>query len=110
MSNSDPHNLHGRLQNLIHQWFLQLEEGIEEGRVSYKDLREAVTTVGGYLTRDIKIRAANESESGTVGSALRKYSGAFKTAHVSRRGTGAARPSLAAVPDDDDPDDPDNAA
>ena len=105
MSNSDPFKLHTRLQALIDHWFGMLEHDVEKGVVSPKELKDAVTTVGAYLLRDIRIRAADESDTVT-GSKVRGYSGAFKTTNVPRRREAGGRPTLAASTDpDDDGDD-----
>ena len=109
MSNSDPFQLHSRLMRLIDVWFSQLEQD-DYRLASPKDLQLAIQHVGMYLTRDIKIRAADDTGLTGAGSAVRKYAGAFRSnvapaaaPHAARGGKTGARPALVAPdPDDDD--------
>ena len=73
---------------------------------SVSDKLKIVQYGGMYLTRRFGW-IGKEDEPDTTGSAVRKYSGAFRT-NVARRG--AATPRLAAITVDNDPDDPDDAA
>jgi len=95
-------------------WFSQLEQD-DYRLASPKDLQLAIQHVGMYLTRDIKIRAADDTGLTGAGSSVRKYSGAFKSnvapgavhgaAHAGGGRKAGARPALVAhepVSDDDD--------
>ena len=109
-SNSDPYHLRSRLMRLIDVWFTQLEQD-DYRLASPKDLQLAIQHVGMYLTRDIKIRAADDTGLTGAGSAVRKYAGAFRSnvapaaPHAGRGAKGSARPALVAPePDSDDTD------
>jgi hypothetical protein len=101
---NEDHNIHRRIDNQIHLLLLELEESPE--RFSFKDRLAAVQIIGMYLTRDVKLRKADEPD--TAGSAARKYSGAFK-AHGTGGGKARPRPpariiDTTAAPWDDDSD------
>jgi hypothetical protein len=106
---SDPYDIHNRMERQIDLLLKEMEE--EPERFAFKERLALVTTLGMYLTRNIKLSAADESVN--AGSAVRKYSGAFKTSHVAGGGkTGARRPDRApsrpalaySEPDSDEPD------
>lgn len=111
-SNSDPFKIHYRVEAQIDLLLREMEEHPDQ--FAFKERLAMVTTVGMYLTRNIKLVAANESDN--AGSAVRKYAGAFKTTHVSGGGKSGARRATAAAParlaiaHDADDDDPDTAA
>ena len=109
-NNSDNHDIHRRLEWQIHLILEEMEDAPDH--FSLKDRLSLVQIVGMYLTRDIKLKAANESDTG--GSAVRKYSGAFQT-HVAgsraRSARSASRPVAVARGNDSDtePDEPEAA-
>jgi hypothetical protein len=111
MSDSDGFNIHHRVEAQIDLLLKEMEETPEN--FAFKERLALITTLGMYLTRNLKLSAADESVH--AGSAVRKYSGAFKTAHVSgggksgggqarQRATPAARLAIAHDADEDDPD------
>lgn len=66
-----------------------------------KDMLSVVQYGGMFLTRRGKMES--DDERGGAGSAVRKYSGAFKTTHAGARGAAAARSAgLYPVPASDD--------
>ena len=102
MSN-DPHNILRRLQNQIHLLLLEMEERPDE--FDHKERLSAVQIIGMFLTRNEKLGDENERQSG---SAIRKYSGAFRTntAHAASARGKSARSTPAPFSDiDAEPDD-----
>ena len=100
--NNRDFDIHYRVEHQIHLLLKEMED--EPERFAFKERLSLVQIVGMYLTRDIKLRAdADERGATNSGSAVRKYSGAFKT-NVARGRAGTARPRLAAA--DDDADEP----
>jgi hypothetical protein len=104
-NSSDPYDIHGRVEKQIDLLLKEMEE--EPTHFAFKERLSMVQIVGMYLTRNLKLSAADESVN--AGSAVRKYSGAFKTSHVTGGGKAGARrpdrarPALAySEPDDDD--------
>ena len=65
----------------------------EDPTLDYKDRLPVIDKIGMYLTRSIKIDEADDEVRGIAGSAVRKYSNAFKPGRASRgkaRDTGSA--------------------
>ena len=108
-SDDDPYRIHPRLEKMISDLFDQYEQ--DPRMFSNADLLKTVQYVSSYLVRRASLRKAEEHESvGTnAGSAVRRYSGAFKTTNITRAKRGA-RPTSTVVPfdtvdnDDDGPD------
>lgn len=86
-SNRDPHNLKRRLENVADIVFTRIEDDPELYDV--KQLLAVCQVIGMWLTREVKL---GDEESSSTGSAVRRYSGAFKT-NVARRGKSTAGPS-----------------
>jgi len=78
--------IHNRIIQQIELILDKMEEHPE--RYTTKDRLALVEKAGMFLTRDIKLRAANESEHS--GSAVRKYANAFKAAHERGGAKGSA--------------------
>lgn len=104
---NDTYNLEARLENLIHYHLLDMEENPE--MYASKDRLAAIQYIGMFLNRKY---GWGEPETSNVGSAVRKYSGAFQVAKpkdaVGTRAA-AARPTrvsggLALAHSDDDED------
>lgn len=104
-SNSDPFNLHHRTEQ-VYDWLLS----DWEDNPDIKNRADAIKILqygGMFLTRNIKLKDAADEP--LAGSAVRRYSGAFKTSHVTGSRKTSAGPTLI-VSDTDDPDtDPDAA-
>jgi len=82
---SDIHDIERRLETVIHLHLLDMEENPE--MYAPKDRLAAIQYIGMYLNRKF---GWGDPETGDVGSAVRKYAGAFKTTpHVA--GTRAER-------------------
>ena len=94
-------NLHKRLDHQIHLLLEEVEEDPE--RFGFKERLSMVTTIGMYLTRDIKITAA-ENESKPSGSSVRKYQSAFRTNVVGTRKGGARSAPATSPADTSDPE------
>jgi hypothetical protein len=84
-----------RLENQIHLLLVDMES--EPERFDFKTRLSVVQVLGMWLTRHVKLEAASEPES--AGSAVRRYSSAFKTsvvkANAPRGGKGSARRAAA---------------
>jgi len=83
----DPFELERRLETQIHLHLLEMEEHPE--MFPPKDRLSAITTIGMWLNR--KFGWGEPEDNAVVGSAVRKYRGAFQT-HVANQPTGSARP------------------
>lgn len=70
---SDPHNIERRLETLIHLHLLDIEENPE--MFAPKDRLATIQCVGMFLNRKY---GWGDDESVGAGSAVRKYSGAFR--------------------------------
>ena len=98
----DPFELERRLETQIHLHLLEMEEHPE--MFPPKDRLSAITTIGMWLNR--KFGWGEPEDNAIVGSAVRKYRGAFQT-HVSGQGaTGSGSrsrksPVTAATSNDD---------
>lgn len=105
---SDTYNLEARLETLIHHHLLDIEENPD--MYAAKDRLATIQYVGMFLNRKY---GWGEPENSDVGSAVRKYSGAFritKPENAAGARTGAARPTrvsggLAAIGSSDEPED-----
>lgn len=95
-SNRDPHNLKRRLENVADIVFTRIED--EPDMFDVKQLLSAVQIIGMWLTREVKL---GDEESSSAGSAVRKFSGAFKT-NVARRGKASVGPSSFTFGDSDE--------
>lgn len=86
---SDIHEIERRLEMQIHLHLLDMEENPQ--MFAGKDRLSAIQYIGMYLNRKF---GWGEPEEGNVGSAVRKYAGAFRTTpHVvggGARGAGSA--------------------
>lgn len=86
---SDVHEIERRLEMQIHLHLLDMEENPQ--MFAGKDRLSAIQYIGMYLNRKF---GWGEPEEGNVGSAVRKYAGAFRTTpHVAgggARGGGSA--------------------
>lgn len=83
---SDTYNLEARLETLIHHHLLDMEENPE--MYASKDRLAAIQYIGMFLNRKY---GWGEVEAESVGSAVRKYSGAFRiTKPENAAGTRAA--------------------
>lgn len=107
----DPYNIHARLEKLISSVLDEWEEHPE--MFATKDKLSVVQIFGMYLTRNLKLRDADDV--GNSGSAVRRYSSAFRvsTPNAPSRGKGSAgrsRPALVTSDESDDTDDFDPAA
>jgi hypothetical protein len=80
----EDYDLHKRLDKQIHLILKELEDQPE--MYGLADRLKVVTTLGMWLTRDIKIRQS-EDESKPSGSSVRKYQSAFRTNMVGRSST-----------------------
>lgn len=104
---SDTYNLEARLETLIHHHLLDMEEHPE--MYASKDRLSAIQYIGMFLNRKY---GWGEPEAEGVGSAVRRYAGAFqvaKSSDAARPRTASTRPSrvpggLAAITDDSDED------
>jgi hypothetical protein len=109
MTTGDNRSIHQRVEDQISLLLDEMEEQPE--RFAFKDRLAVITTLGMYLTRDLKLKAADEPAS--TGSAVRKYSGAFR-AHGTGGGTKHPRSAAKPVPirsvEPDDTDSDDTAA
>lgn len=86
---SDPFNLEQRLEKIIHLHLLDMEENPE--MYAAKDRLSTIQYVGMFLNRKF---GWGEVEGGDVGSAVRKYAGAFRTPpHVAGVGKQQSRPT-----------------
>lgn len=85
---NDIHDIEQRLETIIHHHLLDMEENPD--MYAAKDRLAAIQYIGMYLNRKF---GWGEPEAEGVGSAVRKYAGAFRTAPT----TDAAR-SRAATP------------
>ena len=106
---TDEFNLHRRLRNQIHLHLLEMEERPE--MFAAKDRLAAIQQIGMYLTREIKISAADESDSGAK---ARAYTAAFAgnaSGGKSRTRSGPAKPTTNPFPiyTNDESDEPDAA-
>lgn len=72
---SDQYNLEARLEKLIHEHLLDIEEHPE--LYASKDRLATIQYVSGHLNRKY---GWGEDETGNAGSAVRRYSGAFRVA------------------------------
>lgn len=79
-TSSDPHNIERRLENLIHVHLLDMEENPE--MFAAKERLATIAAIGMFLNRKY---GWGEDESGNAGSAVRKYSGAFRVAKPERQ-------------------------
>lgn len=92
---SDPHDIERRLEMLIHQHLLDMEENPE--MYAPKDRLYAIQYISAYLNRKM---GWGDPETGETGSAVRRYAGAFKTAPSVK----PTRPVAVRSRDDDDED------
>lgn len=100
---SDQYNLEARLEQLIHFHLLDIEENPQMH--SAKDRLATIQYVGMFLNRKY---GWGEPEAEGVGSAVRKYSGAFritKPEDAARSRAAGARPARLAVASDSDSED-----
>ena len=89
---SDRYDLEGRLERIIHFHLLDMEENPE--MYASKDRLAAIQYVGMFLNRKY---GWGEPEAEGVGSAVRKYAGAFRTPpHGTGARTGSSRPTRVA--------------
>jgi hypothetical protein len=100
-SNSDPFNIHQRVERQIDMLLKEMED--EPERFDFKSRLSMVQIVGMYLTRNIKLNAADESDNS--GSTVRRYAGAFKTKNAGSGGTPSTRRASLAIAHDSDDDD-----
>jgi hypothetical protein len=84
------YDIHPRLKHQIDLIFDELEANPDH--YTLKERLAVVTTVGMYLTRDVKLREADEQQQSNAGAAVRKYATAFKT-NVARGRAGNSRPA-----------------
>lgn len=80
----DPHDIERRLENLIHIHLTDMEENPE--MFASKDRLAAIQIIGMFLNRKY---GWGEDESAGAGSAVRKYSGAFRVTKPTRVSGGA---------------------
>lgn len=99
-SNRDPHDLKARLENIADILFGRIEKN--PNSFDTKELLSAIQIVGMWLTRETKL--ANDSDSGVAGSAVRKYAGAFASAHDSGGGKANRGPRLTRIDSSGDDD------
>lgn len=110
----DEYNIHGRLEKLISDVFDEYEKNPE--LFAIKDKLSVIQYVGMWLTRNIKLQEATDEQH--TGSAVAKYSGAFRVqapthaASVRKGGAGRSVPALVHDSDtgSDDPGDDSDAA
>lgn len=76
---SDPHGIERRLENLIHIHLLDMEENPE--MFASKDRLATISAIGMFLNRKY---GWGDDETAGAGSAVRKYSGAFRVAKPER--------------------------
>lgn len=76
---TDQYNLEARLERLIHEHLLDMEEHPE--MYASKDRLSTIQYVSGHLNRRY---GWGEDENANAGSAVRKYSGAFRVTKSSR--------------------------
>lgn len=106
---SDQYDLESRLEKIIHFHLLDMEENPE--MYAAKDRLSTIQYVGMFLNRKF---GWGEAEGEGVGSAVRKYSGAFRVAkpeaHAARpRAAGARSGSHISIAADSE-DDPESTA
>lgn len=98
---SDVHEIERRLEMQIHLHLLDMEENPQ--MFAGKDRLAAIQYIGMYLNRKF---GWGDPETADVGSAVRKYSGAFKTApHVVSGRAERARPASGRAYSDSNPED-----
>ena len=102
-SGKDPYDIHSRLQKLISDVFDEYEN--DPKLFSIKDKLAVIQYVGMWMTRDLKIQDATDESN--AGSAVAKYSGAFRVKNATGSRKAPARPALvhSSADDDDDGDD-----
>jgi hypothetical protein len=103
----DPLDVNGRLYRQIGKLLSQLEEAEDLG---IRDRIAALVAVGRIQTIFVGLRKENQGDP-DAGSAVRKYSGVFKTDHATggrkkATGTTAPKPTPDIDPWSDDDDDP----
>lgn len=113
-SNEDPFQLHHRTE-AVYDWLLSDWEENPD-LMNRADAIKILQYGGMFLTRNLKLQEASSVSVGT-GSAVRKYSGAFRVqapSNAARGGaSGAGRAALRAIPapaDTSDDDSGDDAA
>lgn len=106
---SDPHNVNGRLYNQIAKLLDDLEQRDANEKVTIKERIAALIAVARIQTIFMTLRREHADASGTTGSTVRKYAGAFK-ADAGRRRAAAARAAAADTGLDDFADDDDDDA
>lgn len=104
VSNADPKNINSRLYNQIAKLLDDLEKPRRgEDAITIRERIAALIAVGRLQLVFVNLRKEKTDDGGNTGSAVRRYSAAFKQ-NAGRRRAAVARSVAAAEPDgDDDP-------
>jgi len=90
LTTADPLGVNSRLYSQISKLLDDMESADRDNTMSFPQRLNAIIAVGRVLIMQAALRKAEAKDGTTAGSAVRRYSAAFKSSHANRRRTNDA--------------------